>query len=232
MATTDQINDLIANYTDLKAFYEGERSALEQARANLPSQIMRVIYVDEVNGLPGGDGTLEAPYPTIDAAIESYKLGQHARIWLLSDVTWSKAHGGVGGQFDIRGFAADGVTAQTRTITLADEAPNDTALAAGLTMTFGALRFANTTLVLGGGSKTWHFKSEGNLNLAFRNSTLDGSAGGSEALFTPAAGRGSIGVANVTTISMGGRWVDGFAAGVTLDTASTGLLIDPYISNA
>jgi len=232
MATTDQINDLIANYTDLKAFYEGERSALEQARANLPSQIMRMIYVDEVNGLPGGDGTLEAPYPTIDAAIESYKLGQHARIRLLSDVTWSKAHNGMSGQFDIGGFAADGVTAQTRTITLADEAANDASLAAGVTMIFGALRFAGVNLVLGGGSKPWHFRSEGHMNFAFRGSTLDGSAGGSEALFTPAAGRGSIGVATVTITSMGGRWIDGFAAGTSIAPADSGVLVDPAISNA
>ena len=50
--SAEQITDLIAGNAALKTFFEGERAALESARADLPGLISIVAYVDEDSRIP------------------------------------------------------------------------------------------------------------------------------------------------------------------------------------
>lgn len=72
MATsTEQINDLIGGYTDLKAHYEAIRGniATDLAAAALRvGDTNRLIYVDQTNGDDANDGTVDAPLQTLNRA--------------------------------------------------------------------------------------------------------------------------------------------------------------------
>ena len=72
MATsTEQISDLIAACTDLKAYFEGARDRIEDAINNAgPPQI---IYVDAVSGSDLADGGYGDPVKTLGRAIDMFR---------------------------------------------------------------------------------------------------------------------------------------------------------------
>ncbi len=79
MATsTEQINQLIGGYTDLKQYFEDVRGTIDAkvadlyaARLNLPAAMRRKVYVDQINGSDGNDGRLESPVSSIGQAMKS-----------------------------------------------------------------------------------------------------------------------------------------------------------------
>jgi len=232
MATTDQINDLIANYTDLKAFYEGERQALQNARDDLPNHLFITRHVDEINGLTGGDGSLEAPFDSFDKVFDNLQDGQHLRILLLSDAIWRNRQTVVQSNITLTGVAADGVTFQRRALQLSGSADNDPAKAAGGRFEFAVMRFANIDLAINPVSP--HFVADGFLSVSFRDCDIDGTQAdaGGQGLFWSWNGPLSVHATGTTYSGMGGQWLKDAAAGTSLDVTTTGSLFDDEISNA
>jgi len=74
MATsTEQINDLIGGYTNLKAFFEGAQAQIEtglNAFAYRVGDSQRSVYIDQVNGDNTDSGLADAPVQTLQAAVD------------------------------------------------------------------------------------------------------------------------------------------------------------------
>lgn len=74
MATsTEQINDLIGAFTDLKNTFEGKKAGIEaalSAAANAYTNFDFTVYVDQAAGDNANPGTQEAPVQTIQRAID------------------------------------------------------------------------------------------------------------------------------------------------------------------
>lgn len=233
MATsTEQITDLINGYTDLKAYFEDWRGGMERAKNNLIDFVFTTIYVDETSGLPGNDGSLEAPFATLDDAIESLDAGQGADIRLLSNVTWSRRQWRVQSFIRLTGWNAATGNTFTRTVTFADVAENSTGQVPGITGTgFCGVRFTDLDVVLSGGAIDGaHFSSGGFMAVAFRNSSLSGTVGVSSVAYNY-MGPFSLGANNLTYTDMAGRWVSGVAAGAPLSADTIGGIVDAAIIN-
>lgn len=236
MATsTEQINDLIAGVTDLKAFYEAERAELQAARADLPGQIYRYIYVDEFFGAPGNDGSIDEPYQSIDDALDSLAQGQSAEIRLCSACTIRRRHFWYRPSLRFVGFNRDTSQEVMRNLDFLPTAENlTTGARAGYngkgnsTIAFKKIAFnmpADTDAL------DYHlFLSDGLMALSFNSCDIDGT-GGNCALIDPQSGSFAISMGSTTTTAMEGRWVRGFASGVALTADASGGIIDPSITN-
>lgn len=230
--STAQIAALIASNTELKAFFEGERSLLKTARENLPALLEVLLYVDEVNGLAGGDGTLAAPFATVDAAINSLKPGQTANIRALSDITMRKSRMVTSINVQIQGFASDASAPQQRSLAFLGEATNRAGYAPGFDVRVGGFfAFMNLNITMpASGVSYGPFRAIGTTLINLFNCSISG-AGGTVALVR-GDGPFAIGLASGSTYTgMGGRWVSGFASGVPLSADVCGGLIDPAITN-
>lgn len=91
MATsTEQINQLIGGFTDLKAFFETHRASLEADAAAVLSQlseISRTFYVDQALGSDDNIGTIEAPLASITKAAQLTPRGGQLTVILRGDYT-------------------------------------------------------------------------------------------------------------------------------------------------
>lgn len=237
MSTTDQINNLIAGCTDLKTFFEGEQQELINARENLLNELSTAIYVDEANPTPGGgDGSLQAPYDSLDTAIDAVAPGQSAIIKLLSNGHMNNAHSNPNGIFRFEGMTGDGSGNAVRVITFQSLASNATS-SAGIAGARLAVDHNFIDLQMSGynpdGSQLYFAGAE--LIVTFSQScNIDGrpGAGDDVALMNIRAGMGRLALSGTTYADMGGRWISNVPAGQSLDFANTGVLVDADISNA
>lgn len=229
--STEQIAALIASNTALKEFFEGERTALELARNNLPSLIYGHVYVDTVNGLPGNDGTFEEPFNTLDAALSAFKPGQLALISLLSDVVWDTRKYGRRVSYQIRGRSADNSAPQHRAVTFSDNVGGNAAIVPGIGFVNGGMLFSDVDIVMGASTADGAFFVMNGFGwVSFESCTVDG-AGGTSPLIDRYGGSAALGLGGTVFSNMGGRWVRGFAAGVSIAPADTGILTNPDIDN-
>ncbi|WOI34779.1 hypothetical protein R1T40_08645 [Tritonibacter scottomollicae] len=234
MATsTEQINALIAGYTDLKAYFEGARDDLNTAKNNLPALLRQVVYVDEANGLPGNSGSSAEPFATIDDAISAFKDGQAVEIRLLTNATFGKRHWRYGMQIRLAGYDLGAGTFVNRSVTLAGAAVNQVTSVPGINMSgSGMVSFLNVDLSLSQAVLDGqHFVSSGFLAMSFDGCAIDGGAAGDSALLHQYAGAFALGIRSTTFSNMDGRWVYGFAAGAPLTADACGGIIDPAITN-
>ncbi|KIC14064.1 hypothetical protein [Leisingera sp. ANG-Vp] len=234
MTTTEQINDLIAGFTDLKTFFEGERQRLEDARSNLTNDLYIKIYVDEINGAEGGDGSLASPFNSLDTALLSLKQGQSAEFRLLSNATLNRRHDDDNTTYRFSGRVADDSGAALRAITVApvaENSVNDTGGLTGSIMKF--CTFVSIELKMPDNDPALFssvLNCSGFLGVAFRNCEIDGVSG-DVPLIGSVSGGFSLGLKSTTYAAMNGRWVEGFASGVALTADAAGGLIDPSITN-
>ncbi|GLP86305.1 hypothetical protein [Tritonibacter mobilis] len=74
MATsTEQINNLIGAYTDLKVYFEGAKDGIEDALAAAASRyqgFFSTVHVDQAAGNDANNGTADAPVASIQRAID------------------------------------------------------------------------------------------------------------------------------------------------------------------
>ena len=231
--STDQINDLISKATDLVAFFEGERDALVTARTNLPDLLELVLYVDDLNGLPGGAGTLADPMDSIDTAIESLKNGQAAEIRLLADAVWNEEHRKTNCPLQIFGWDGGSNSLAQRTLTFANQAANSPGALPGIHVSGSAsVQIKSCDIVLSPDTTTGlaHFTSWGMMAIIITGGEIIGTVGGG-ALLKASFGSFSLAVHNLVMTDMAGRWLTGFAAGTPITTDATGGLIDPAVVN-
>ncbi|PCJ08320.1 MAG: hypothetical protein COB16_08365 [Rhodobacteraceae bacterium] len=227
--SAEQITDLIAGNAALKTFFEGERAALESARADLPGLISIVAYVDEVNGLPGSDGTLAKPYASIDAALVAARPGQQYEIRLLSNANLTARYFRNGETLRLVGWAAGGGY-QLRDLTIAGASSNHPSQPAGMGLS-GFVWFSNIRLIMPSGASVVGFLSSYSfLGIGFADCEIIGTVG-STPLIEGSIGTFGIGLNNTVITDMEGRWVRGFASGVALTADTCGGLIDPAITN-
>lgn len=92
MATsTEQINDLIGGYTDLKAYFEGARDDIEgrvQYALNATPDMDRIYYVNVTTGDDTNTGSIGAPLASIGEAISRTPVMGLVTIYLQSDYVW------------------------------------------------------------------------------------------------------------------------------------------------
>ena len=230
--STTEVIQLISQGSELYDFYTAERQALAAARANLPGLIARTVYVDEVNGLAGNDGTVTQPYRSIDDAIASCHNGQTMSIRLLSNCTWSERTLKVSSFFQVQGWNAQTDDVQRRTVTMADAATNEPGSVPGIA-TFGisGIYFSSIDLFLAdSGSAVGHFRTNGFLSVSLLSVSING-ASGSTPFIDPLSGSFALGVSSLVATGMQGRWIKNFAAGVALTADACGGIIDPAITN-
>jgi len=233
--STEQINDLIAGNTALKTFFEGERDALIAAKADLPGLIARSgVYVDEVNGLPGNDGSLAQPYDSIDTALAACRDGQLFEALLLSDCTWSTKVSKRGVHFNVLGWDAGGSTTMTRAVTMANAATNNANDVPGIhILGYGSVQFQSVALTLSNndpGITGAQFRCVGFGRIGFVGASIIGT-NGTCALLDPYSGGFSLGGAALTATDMAGRWVKGVASGVALNIDHSRGIVGPGFTN-
>ena len=233
--TPEQIAALIGNYTDLKTFFEGERAALQDARADLPGLITKRIYVD-VAKLTNGVGTLADPMNDLDDAIESLAEGQHGTIYVLRNATINRRHFVRNSNIAFFGWDAVAGAATLRTISLADEAETDAANVAGITgrgmigLHFWSIRLTLSTRTLAGGETMTHLNGSGIVNMTL-NSVAAVGTGGDVALMAANQAAWIITVIGLTTNEMDGRWFHGIASGTPLTLENTRALNADLLPN-
>lgn len=227
MATsTEMINSLISGFTDLKAYFEGAKASLVAAQADLPAQLHKTFYVDEVNGLPGNSGTQAEPFEKLDDALDALRAGQMATIFAVSGVVWRKRYASFGSTVRIVGLAG------VQNLTFAVEAENQAGSLPGFVSQRGSCVciFQNMKVTLNPSAAAGdeYFLPVGPLSIVFHASSIVGT-GCAAALTSTFGGPLSI-QTNATSITdMGGRWIDQFASGVEMTSEATGGLVDPTI---
>lgn len=111
MATsTEQINDLINGYTNLKQYFEGIRGDIDtrlNAAASRWDDFHYVWYVDQATGSDDGNGNTASPLQSIHEAINRTPFGGRANIRIRGRYDTTRRYAAAGRKVHLYGCAAD-----------------------------------------------------------------------------------------------------------------------------
>lgn len=216
--STEQISSLIASNVELKAFFEGERDRIEEARAAAFGSMRFNIYVDPVGGNDvTGVGTQGEPFRTLQAAIDAADPMGDVTVRLLNDLHFEdRINGPLGGRLRIFGSKADETKA---VITFADEAGNKPGSAPGIEFpdyALNRLTFTDVHLKLrqfdAGHASRSVVTRRGFTAVNFLLCEVEALAGCNQYVIGAGGGFG-IHMAGSTHVGMAGYWAEGIASG-------------------
>lgn len=224
MASAEQIADLIGGYTDLKAYFEGKRDAIE---ADLDAAEVRVgdtrrtFFVDQVNGDDTNSGvTSDEPLQSLEAAIEKSVWGGFLAIQLMSDYEVSTNVNFRTGAVSITGWPST-----VRELTWADRIDDANTQSPQLGSGFNNMDLVFTRITLRSRVMAPHVTRKhmigctGFRTTTFFLSTIEAAPGDDLAIFQGPSGHGFGFVLTNSTASadIAGLWVDGTPAGTDPD---------------
>lgn len=108
--STQQITDLIAGYSNLKAYFEGIQTDIDirlNSVADRWESGEAVFYVDQATGSDTADGTQVAPLASFQEAISRTPLLSKATIYFRGDYTINQLLSSEGRTINVLGCAAD-----------------------------------------------------------------------------------------------------------------------------
>lgn len=228
MATsTEQINDLIGGYTDLKGYFEGIRGQID---ADLDAATLRVgdtrraFSVDQDLGDDANDGTGAYPLKTLQAAVNRSVYGGELIINLKSNYVLDKALVCRSGLVKIQ----SSIPGVPRAFTCADQVSDVETTGPRLTShsgnTFFHFKDINITMSTGAPHIVANYMigATGLTQVLMIDCLLNVPAGSDQYLIQRVNGHG-FGITVQSTVyptGMAGRWVIGIAGGTTPDAVN------------
>ncbi|MCA0855896.1 hypothetical protein [Phaeobacter italicus] len=214
--STEQINDLIAANAELKQFFEGIRSSIDQrvdtAVAAIGSNRV-IVYIDADNGDDANTGLTEGdPVKTWYAAVIRSASGGRTTFRLMSDFEVSRRESLPHGFLEIIGHGAK------RNLTFAAASSEDPLEAPGFACSNGldSVLMLNLTVhipALTATQKTYMFQAKGLMALNIFDSDIVREAGANMTVLQSFQGFALV-VSGVTyPPEMAGNWVAAVAAG-------------------
>lgn len=229
MTSTEQINDLIQGYTDLKGYYEDKRDEIEAAVAAALAagpDFIRELHVDQVAGDDAAIGNAGAPLKTLQAAVDRIQDGSDVYIYIHGPYALTERV-----QMGSRNPYFAGATGDAAlNVALNQSDPNAPRVPGfkGHHWSVGYFRFQDIAIHLPGGSTGFSWEGDRTVVSGFNDSSLflnnveiTVGANCEFNLFSYEV-FGSLGVRNVTApAEMAGLWLRGAAAGTDPATITT-----------
>ena len=91
-ALTETNQTVGAFYGQQVAAVDARLAGVDSALGDLPMALQNTVYLDTVNGDDADNGRQDAPFRSLDRAMESIPRNGRATIWLLSDVVINAAY--------------------------------------------------------------------------------------------------------------------------------------------